>query len=239
MGTGAAGPSSPGPAGGRAAAEAEGAAAETGRRLTTDATAASTTAATGPPSGRAATAASATAGAAAELAPTLALAGAAAAPPAGAVAHAARRAGGPAISQPRAFAQSTRGPQVRRLLGPCPLAPEGHGRQEGYGALSPRGAESSRTLKFVARRVCLAAAPSCNPMAFAPKFCSPLMFYVGAHSRRSPERLEARERNMIARDWGPASENRARHMIKGKGKDKGKRKGKGKDNKGDAKGKGK
>lgn len=59
----------------------------------------------------------------------------------------------------------------------------------------------------------------------------PLLFYVGALSRRSDTRLEAREANMVARGWGPGSWLRANLMEqmgknKGKGKDKG---GKGKD----------
>ena len=54
----------------------------------------------------------------------------------------------------------------------------------------------------------------------------PLLFYVGARSRRSDARLEAREANMVARGWGPKSWLRWKLMEqqgknKGKGKDKG------------------
>ena len=62
----------------------------------------------------------------------------------------------------------------------------------------------------------------------------PLLFYVGDRSLRTTERLEAREQDMIERGWGPASNNRSRHMGreqgKGKGKDKGQDKGKDKGN---------
>ena len=68
----------------------------------------------------------------------------------------------------------------------------------------------------------------------------PLLFYVGVRGSRSVEALDKREASMIARGWGPASDNRNRLMQqqgKGKGEDKGKG-AKGKDAKGkDAKGK--
>ena len=65
----------------------------------------------------------------------------------------------------------------------------------------------------------------------------PLLFFVGTLNRRSIERLEAREANMVRRGWGPGSDNRRRFMERtgmNKGKDKGEGKGKAKD-----KGKGK
>ena len=59
----------------------------------------------------------------------------------------------------------------------------------------------------------------------------PLLFYVGALSRRSDTRLESREANMVLRGWGPGSWRR-RNLMEQMGKNKGKGKdkeGKGKD----------
>ena len=47
---------------------------------------------------------------------------------------------------------------------------------------------------------------------------APLMVWMGYHGRRSQDRLEAREKQAIARNFGPGSQNRARSMQReGKG----------------------